>query len=244
MADPLEGLLDDTTEGANAATNDAAVTNKQDDAADQITVSRAEFDALKAKVSEADGVKEALDEIKALTAARQAPTQHVQQDEFDPRRLNDQFFVDPGTSTTEIARAIVNKEVGPLARQFAASLGGTAIRNFKFDKSGDKFYAAVAPIFDKKVANLDMTWLGSLENNVQHMTLQEAWNASVGEYVNSESTKRAASKPVNLGGGGSGGGTSIAGKTLAEVDPETYRLARQANLSEEEMAEILKENYQ
>jgi hypothetical protein len=235
LDDPLNVL-----EPQNTDTTNTDHTNT--DIARAVSLSQEEYDRLTSVASNYDNLAREVSDLRnrqAQPVQQQAPAPQGQQ--VDPALRNQQFWQDPVAMAEALATDKARELMRPVAEQFANALGNQAITNFRMEQMSDPYYGAVKATFDKKVASLNATWLGSLTADQQRSALSEAWNASLGEYVSTERAKRPAQRPTNIGGGG-GGGSSVGGvKTLQEVDPVAYAWAKRNGLSDEDMAEIAKD---
>jgi hypothetical protein len=227
--DPLAGVLDPP----------APVVPDTPDPAAQLAEAQAEAErqrllneGLQAQL-QANG--QHLNDLREQMARSQAPAPQNQPDLSDP---NAEYWTDPTAFTDKRIEQAIQARVAPQASGINAKLGQIAIQNFLASKTGDPFFAAVSPIFNDQLKGLPRETLGSQpEAAIQH-TLDLAWNASVGSYVQTERTKRAAAAPANLGGGGQAGGGTPAKKTLAEIDPVAYNMALSAGQTPEQIQAI------
>lgn len=237
MPDELDALLG--TEGSDAG----GVTTQVDDA-DQITMSKAEVARLTAAADSVTGLSTTVEQLREQIELDRNRQQQRERDLARPADVKidpAQFYADPQAAIDERVRKGVQEMVAPAAAQMQANMGQMALQTFKAQKTGDPMFAGVVPFFDKKSGRLNLQWVGSLSPQDQQSTLNEAWYAAKGEYVDVEGAKRASQqkRPTNLGGGdGTGGGGSTGTKSLAELDPTSYRWAVENHLSEDDMKEI------
>ena len=237
MADPLEDLLDPPA--PPAGTDPAPPADPAPAPPTGTTIDPAELERLR-RAAERSELLES--QVQLLQAAQQQYRAPEPAPEGDP---NADFFVDPRASV----RKEIDATVTPYARQMAAQIGAMSVNNFKAGKTGDRFYAGVAPFFDKKAQGIDKSWLGSLTPEQQQSVLNEAWSSAKGAYLDDYEKKNPPkpAPPPNIGGGSAGGGGSVAGgkASLEQLDPWTYKQAVQAGWSQERMdkfaAELLKE---
>ncbi len=185
---------------------------------------------------------QALNDMRAMFAAQAPPAAPPIGDE-DPSGA---FFSDPAGSAEAIAERVVAERIAPQAREINAKLGRMALQNFLSGKIGDPYYTAARPLFEKRMQNIPVDQIGAQSEQTINTTLEVAWNAAIGEWVQAERARRpiAAAPPANLSGGGIGGGPlgAPSGKrTLAEVDPTAYAMAVQRGFSEETMQRIADE---
>lgn len=237
MADPLQDLIDppaDPNPAPPAAADPAAPA-----APTGVTISPEDYDRLKQAADDTERLKAQLEQFQAMQYRAPEPTADP-----NPADPNAEFFVDP----TKATKQIIDQTVTPYARQMAAQIGAMTILNYKSGKTGDRFYAGVAPYFDQKAQGIDKSWLGSLPPDAQQKVLTEAWLAAKGAYLDEYEKKNPAKPavPPNIGGGGSSSGGSIAGKkTLQELDPWTYSQAVRQGWSQEKIdkfaADLIKE---
>lgn len=233
MADEQTENLDDILGGAPPADTPPAD--------DKVTVTKDELDALRAAADNVDALTGTVRDLESqLQRIQTAPPPQQQQQGGQRRLTGEDLWNDPETAIDNRVQEGITKAVGPTANQFAAQLASMAIRNFRQSKASDPLFSGVAPIFDKRINTLNKVYLGSLQADALDATLAEAWNASVGVYVQEERTKRAKQRPANLSGDSSGGGSPKV-LTLEEVDPKAYRMAVAAGLSAEDMAEIARD---
>lgn len=154
------------------------------------------------------------------------------------------FWSDPRAAVRKELEGYVAKTLAPVAGNFAGTLTTITIDNFKARKSTDPLFNGVEKVFDDKIGKLNKQWLASLAPQDLASALAEAWDASVGGYVQAERKRRAATpKPANLGGGASGGGgtNKTGAEQLQELDPISYRWAVQGGMTDEQMLETVKE---
>ena len=222
MADELDEILEPAADPAAAAEPEKVEVTK--DELSRLLRAAEDVDTLRGQLS---GLTSQIESFRAQ------PQPQPQQSQEDAGLTSETLFQDPGKAID----GRINKAVMPAARKFAEGIAGITIDNFKTRKSDDPLYKGVAPIFDEKLKGIDAAYLGSLPKAQLDAALKEAWNASVGEHVQEERVKRAERRPTNLGAAG-GGAAVVTKRTLAEVDPATYRLAVQGGLSEEQMQEM------
>ena len=138
----------------------------------------------------------------------------------------------------------VQEIAAPYIQQTAASIANMQADSFRASKMGDPLFGPVSIVFDREMAKLNKVWLGSLPPDVLRQTLQTAWNASVGEYVEAERKKTPKVPTGNISSGGTSSGATPTGghKTFAELDPEAYALGKKFGLTDEELQEIAEGN--
>lgn len=247
-ANAVNDIIDQVTNPppVDPPAHDAAT--KTTDDADMIAGLRAENDRLKQQYDSLKPVADMLTEdpslihdLRARRVERAAPAEPDRNAVLDD--LNAKFdYEKPGASAALIAEQVTRHVVGPAQRSINEKLAGFAIQNFKAAKINDPFYAAVVPIFDKKIANIDRAELGGMKDEWMSATLAEAWNASLGTYVAQEQAKRPKTPaPVNLGGGAGASGGGGGARTLAEIDPTAYRWAVENGWSQEQMDALVKD---
>jgi hypothetical protein len=206
---------------------------------DKVEITKDELARFVKSAEQADRFEETVsaltEQIDALRNQRSAP---VNTEIQDTGLTADAFFQDPEAAIKKVLNKQFAAELGPLAERALGNVAGVSIDSFRSLKRSDPLFAGVEPIFEKEVGQLNKSWLGRLTNEQLTQTLNKAWDASVGAYVQVERAKKVASKAKNLSSS-TGGGTTTA-KTLAEINPAAYRTAMQGGLSDEDMAEIAK----
>ena len=229
MAD-TETTPDEIDEIINPAPVDATTVT---DEADNVTMTRAELARLQQAADEADALRADVDGLRQQVYASQQP--QPQQQQTHQGLTGEALFADPAAAI----RGEITNAVTPMAQQFASTLASVRVENFTDKKSTDPLYSGVNPIFTKKLKGMRQDFLGSLPAENLTATLNEAWNASVGEYVISERGKRKPARAANLGGGDAGG--AGAPKSLRDIDQGAFQMAVNAGWTQEQMDDLAKE---
>jgi len=149
------------------------------------------------------------------------------------------FYADPQGESRRIAREVLVNEGGPQLREMNTKMGRMVLSGFLATKTGDRFYAGAQPFFSARMKDIPLDQLGSAPDAIATQTLNIAWDAAVGQFIQAEAVKRPI--PPNIGGGGSGGGGVAKKKTLMEIDPRAYNMAVAAGMTDEQMQAIADE---
>lgn len=236
MPDPIEGVLDDIDPAAPPQADPPAVAADEN----KVAIDREELERLQQVAAQFNDVAPTLQMLRdnpglihdlrarAVDAAVGAP---------NVEDTNAAFYVDPTAQATRIAQ----QEAAKMSYRSNQQVGNMMINQFLQGKQSSEFYHVCTPIFNKLIENLDRAGLSQQDQNQVQFILNAAWNSAVGEYSQKRLADRKKNPPANLGGGssGGGGGATPVKRTLAEINPALYRQAKEAGLSEDDMAEIV-----
>jgi phage-related protein len=229
--DPLAGIINP----APAPPPEAPVelTPEQISAKAESDRRNSEHEALLAALAKQSQIS---DELRTQLAQQNTPIQE------EPTNPDDAaIWQDPRGEMQRIAQQTIQNQVGPQAKEMNAKLGRMVLNGFLTSKTNDPFYAVVLPIFQEKIKAVALDQLGAAPDAAVQEMLRVAWDASVGTYVQKRQAD-APKPPANYGGGGTAGGTGPGKKkTLAELDPQSYNMAMQAGLTEEQMQALADE---
>jgi hypothetical protein len=153
---------------------------------------------------------------------------------------NESFFMDAKGAVNKLIEKQLARQIQPLAETTLGNVAGISISTFKSIKRSDPLFAGVSPLFDKEMDGLSKPWLGRLTSSQLEATLNKAWDASVGRYVQEERDKKRADKARNLSSSRSDSGSGGPTKSLEEIDPGAYRMAVQGGWTEDEMKDFAK----
>lgn len=244
MADPI---LDQLINPGDPAPADPAPADPS--APTGVTLDQAEYDRLKAMADGFEQAKPLLDDLRAgrFSAAPAPAPPPPPPAPNNEGNADDQFWQSPSQATDKLVKKRIQEEVTPYALQMASQLGTLCVNNFRASKMSDPFFAGAAPHFDREMGRIDKSWLGQMTPQKQVEVLETGWNAATGAYVREYQAKNPPrpTPPPNIGGGGSAGGGGGGKRSLAEIDPGTYKMAVSQGWSQEKMdkfaEELLKE---